>query len=304
MDVVLSEWVTPVVLYVLLAFGLVRWMGKKYIVGTKRIWRLFVQFLTCFVVLLALAIWQGQVELAFSNLTVVWAMGIGSGLACFYNWKAQDLSLGKTSVFTIWDDILGMCLSYVVLSEGRYLNTVSATGIVLSGIALVLFAVHAFRRRGDTNVLPLAFFGYIAIYSVIWGVGLFGQRYFKVDEVPFAAFGLAWYGGTVITSLGLLLFMHEKDPKQRGMLTLRETVITIVYGLLIALCLGVAFWSYQSPQTIVQPIYFVSEAIIPTIIAFLFFNERVQYGKIEYLYLGLAVGAVALIFVGYMELFV
>lgn len=301
MHSILTWWMTPVLLYIALAFGLVRWMGKKYIVGDKRTRRLFVQYLTCLAGVVVWALVEGHAATAFSaTLIIMWFVGAANGIACFYNWKAQDLSMGKTSVFTIWDDVIAMTLSYVVLSEGRYLNSWSGSGILLSIVALLLFGQHAYRAklRGEEKV-PVECFYYVGVYSVLWGVALFTSRYYSDAHIPFSAFGLAWYGGSVIAAAGLLVWMHEEDPKQRGALSLHDIGVTIFYSLLILLCLVVGYWSYRHPQTVVQPIYFVAEALVPTAIGFWFFGEKKQFDPAEYFYLALAIVAVLLIFVGY-----
>lgn len=300
MNAIFVDWRLPVVLYIVLAFGLVRWMGKKYIVGDKRTKRLFLQFFVCFIAAVVLAVTQGQVTVAFEAAAIVWLVGLINGVACFYSWKAQDISLGKSSVFTIWDDIIAMGLSFVILNEGRHINAWSGAGITLSITALSLFAFHAYRAKGrGESDLPLKCILYIGIYSALWGIALFAQRYFSAGAVSFTAFALAWYGGSTIAAFALRAFVHEKDPSQQGELTTRDKVITTAYSILIISCLGVAYWSFKSPQVIVQPIYFVAEAIVPTAIAFLFFNERKQFDRIEYVYLGIALFAVLLIFWGY-----
>lgn len=300
MVIILADWRLPVVLYIVLAFGLVRWMGKKYIVGDKRTKRLFLQFLVCFLVAFVLSVSQGQVALVFGTTAIVWVVGLMNGVACFYSWKAQDISLGRSSVFTIGDDIISMSLSYFILNEARYINIWSGSGIALAIIALLLFVNHAYRAkiRGESE-LPLQGLLYIGVYSVLWGVAIFAERYFSANEVPVAPFALAWYGGSLVAAFLIRVFVHEKDTRQMGDLTFRDKVITAVYSMLIISCLGLVYWSFKSPQIIVQPIYFVAEAIVPTIIAFVFFSERAQFDAAEYVYLGVAIAGVLLIFRGY-----
>ncbi len=301
MAIFLGAWWIPVVLYIALAFGLVRWIGKKYIVGDKRTRRLLIQFLTCFTGAMVLLAITGQWSLVFTSTVIVWFIGLANGIACFYNWKAQDLSMGKTSVFTIWDDVIAMSLSYFVLSEGRFINGWTGCGIAVSLLALILFAQHAYRHRKKDSALPMECFVYIAIYSVIWGVAMFSERYFSAEYIPVAPFLVAWYGGSVISALGLRLFMHEQDPKQHGDLSLRDIGFTIVYSLLTISCFGVAYWSYRAPQVIVQPIYLVAEAIVPVLVASWFFSDHKgeKFDTAEKAFLGLAAVAVVLIFIGF-----
>lgn len=295
----LQLWWLPVSIYVVLAFGFVRWMGKKYIVGDKRTRRLLVQYLTCLAGATLLAVLTGSVGIAFTSVIVIWPIGFINGIACFYHWKAQDLSLGKTSVFTIWDDVIAMSLSFAFLDEGRFLNIWSSSGIVLSVVALGLFAYHAYRH--DNKGLSWRCLYYIGIYSLMWGVAMFYERKFSADHMPVSAFLLAWYGGSTLSALALRIFMHEDDPKQRESLTGWDVRITILYALSVLACLAVAYWAYRSPQTVVQPIFFVSEAIVPVVVARIFFNTQKgeQYDSSEKLYLGLAITAVVLICVGF-----
>lgn len=94
--------------------------------------------------------------------------------------------MSRTSLFTYWDDLIAIGLSFAILGEQRFLSTVGALGVGLSFLAVALFYIHANRKmeRGkDVRAgFPPALFFFVGIYSIIWGVAAFSNRFFNLKQ--------------------------------------------------------------------------------------------------------------------------
>ncbi|MEK7642651.1 MAG: hypothetical protein AAB392_02535 [Patescibacteria group bacterium] len=231
-----THWLLPVLLYIVIAHLGIGW-AKKYIVGLhSRTQRFFLQYLFCAVMAIIFAIALGQ----FSLSPYIVGIGLLNGLACYCMWKATDISLAKTSLFTFIDDILAMSLSYMILAEGEILNSWNSTGIGLCVLSVVLFALYAYQRRES-----LAFFVYTAVYSVLWGVTIFSVRYAAFNKLPPGQFLSGWYLGSLVAAILIVLFYKDNDESQREnetkTLRIADVAGMFVYAFGIALCLGTLF---------------------------------------------------------------
>ena len=292
-----GSWLFPIALYSGFAHGLVR-TSNKYVSGkhsrTKRVLLNF-SFAALFMTTYAALSGQFKVD-AMSG--IVFVIGFFNAFGAYCQWKATDVSLSKTSLFTFGDDVYAMGLSYVILREGVYLNLVSGGGIALAVTSAIALAIHAYKR-GES----IALYVYVGIYSVIWGFAMFSQRYFAVDAMPVGQFVSSWYIGAVVGALVLVLFYKDSaDKSQQGIHTLRfrDIVEMFFYGAGISLSLAIAYWAYSlAPQMIVQPIFMVSEALIPFAIGWWFFKEKNTFDKKERVYALTGLFGIALIAVGF-----
>jgi len=113
---------------------------------------------------------------------------------------------------------------------------------------------------------------YIGIYSVIWGVASFLDRYFAITGISFSEFLVSWYGGTLIGISCILFFFREegltiKVPK-------KEIMGVGILAIAIWLSMFLGYWAAKlAPITVFQPIFMVSEAVLPTLIGLLLFRE-------------------------------
>lgn len=286
--VFLSIWWIPVFLRFVLGFGVASWILKKVSGMHSRTRRFFLQY--CFCVLIAISLGLLEGELAINSRTITVAViGFFNGMAAFCQWKALDISLSKTSLFTFWDDIIAMGISYVVLNEGEFLNGGILAGIILSLSALVGFCVRDYRKTKSTDhgkdakATKIAFFIYVGAYSVIWGIALFFMRYFAFNKMPAGAFLPAWYSGALIAAVIILLAYTEQDNgKTTFIKTVKEKISFFAWSAAassaILVSLGITYWSYwYAPQIVVQPLYLVGEMIVPAIIGLFAFKERQEY---------------------------
>src|SRR3989344_5796317 len=160
----------------------------KMIVGKhSRTKRLFVSYVFC-AILSWIVLGISGVKLTITPIFCsILFVGLLNGWGAYCQWRAVDISLSKNSLFTFWDDIIAMTLSCFILQEGRFLNGWSWFGVVLSFGAVIVMALHSYRQqqkgKSDPSThTPLVFYGFVASYSVIWGVAVFCQRYWGVQE--------------------------------------------------------------------------------------------------------------------------
>ena len=292
------HWLVPIVLYIVLAYIGIRWMQKKIVDLHSKTKRLFLNFLFCALFAITFAVVMGHV--IFNTMTlIIFGIGILNGVANYASWKATSISLSRTSLFSFVDDIIPMALSYAILGEGQFLNTFSEWGIALCFLATILFVRHSYKKEGRAS---LVFFVYVAVYSIIWGIANFSARYSAVSGVPVGQFLMSWYIGSFVTATLLVLLYKDPDEKPGRMpaLAARDVLVMFVYAGGIALCLAIEFWALTlAPQTLVQPIFLVAEATIPTVIGLTIFKERSTFDRAQWCFAALGMLGVILIAFSY-----
>ena len=226
---------------------------------------------------LAYGLWSDQAGLSKETLLIA-LLGFFNGFAAYCQWRAIHISLSKNSLFTFWDDIIGMTLSYSILGESGFINLRSGLGIGLSLAVVILFAIHGYnkaKKNGEEKV-NLSFYGYVALYSIIWGVATFVMRYSGVHGKTGGRFIWSWYGGTLLAALVLLIFYKDQSGGQQkaSALTMRDLGVTFVLSACVTASLVFTYASYQqAPQVIVQPIFLVGEMTVPSMLGLYLFKE-------------------------------
>ncbi len=284
-------WLVPVVGRILVANGIFPAVLKRNVGLHSRTKRFFLQYLFCSILAVAVAIAVGSLTVNPVTAGIV-ALGFFNGLAAYAQWKAIDISLSRTSLFTFWDDLIAMALSYVILHEGRVLTLGGYAGIVLSFGAVILFAVHTYQKKasGSTARINPRFFLYVAFYSVIWGVATFLMKYFGYTGVPTGTFMAAWYVGAFIAAIVLLFTYRDQTPASGERLAARDAAWMLVLAACIMAALALGYWSYRmAPQNVVQPLFLVGEMIVPTLIGLYVFSERKGLVMKEKIYFALAI---------------
>lgn len=283
------EWAT--IIRVLVGFGLCQGILIKFVAQQGRrterfLWQFVFTF--AFAALWAVVEWNAQRFdawfLAFVGVGFVGAFGT------FYQWRALAISQTRNALFTFWDDIVAMSLAVVLLGEESFLTTPVGIGIGLSFFGLFLFIRHAWMKKksGAEAAVPLRFYGYIAIYSVMWGVAYFGERYWAFREFPVSGFLLAWYTGTLLLALCMFLFYKDAASEEQDLSPIDAKGLVYVFVLAVAIfaTMALTIVAYKAPQVIVQPIFFVSEMVIPSVLGVLLWREKLD-GK-EWFYFAVA----------------
>ena len=138
------SWQVAIFLRILFGFGvsslLVKWLSRR----EGRTALFFFQFVFAFCFSLSLAFVSG--DITFDVLFVgIALLGAFNTVGTYFQWKAVAISQSRNALFTFWDDVIAIALSWSLLHEGRYLTTTSSIGIMLSLMALGLFLRHAWR---------------------------------------------------------------------------------------------------------------------------------------------------------------
>ncbi len=197
------------------------------------------------------------------------------------------------------DDLIAMALAYYFLNEGQLLNPPMTAGILLSFAAVALLSHSDYRRKDTTpeGGHPLALYGWIAGYSVIWGVAIFCTRLMALENIGASTFIAGWYSGALLAALVIL----QLKPGARTAITARDAILSVGLGCVILTALGLNYWALAvAPLLIVQPLFLVSEMVLPALIGLFGFGEKKDYGSAEWCYLGAGALGATLVITGFV----
>lgn len=115
------------------------WFLKGRVIDQNLLRRYFLQYIfaACFGVGVALLV--NQLNLAPVTLLVL-MVGIMNGFATYNYFRAATMNLSALSVFGFMDDVIAISLGYFVLNERAFFNSGLKVGLVLSGVAAILYA--------------------------------------------------------------------------------------------------------------------------------------------------------------------
>jgi hypothetical protein len=258
-------------LYIGIGFIAVRYI-ERLIIGERRLSeRFFWQYVFCFSLsFLYFGLNGGALSAAFWTIV---GIGILNGTANFTRWQAMRIAgLANVSVLTFFDDLVAMTLSYIIIKEERNLmNWPIAIGIIISVVCAILLA---FERHKKKEPFAFLFLAYVGIYSVLWGVCYFSQRYFALAGISPAEYLLAWYGGTFVVAQAIFIRNLGKD-KDKPSLGQKDCLIIAGLASLIWCSLWIALNVLRYvPQVGFQPILLDAEAILPTFVGLYLFGEK------------------------------
>ena len=118
-------------------------------------------------------------------------------------------------------------------------------------------------------------------------------------EMPIPLFLSAWYTGTFITAVLMHLFYRDQGDKNAGTapITMRGLLIIFMLSVSILLSMALTIVTYRAPQVIIQPIFLVSEMILPALIGLYLFHERKNFDTWQWIFF--AIGTVGALIVGF-----
>ena len=272
----IPSWLIPVMARIAVANGVFPILLKRITGLHSRTTRFFLQYLFCVALAIVATLTVTSFDLTPLTLMLV-VLGAVNALAAYAQWKAVDISLSATAMFTFWDDIIAMGLSYVILHEARSFNPGVALGIALSLGSVVAQVIHTAKRDRVPRLqgIPLRFYAYVGFYSLIWGVATFLMKYYGSAGVTSGSFILPWYAGAFLAATGLLLL--RKRPAADVGLRIGGQGVLIVFFLsaCVIASLALGYWAYRlAPQNVVQPFFLIGEMIVPALIGFFLFGER------------------------------
>jgi len=246
--------------------------------------RLVVLFGFCAIVAITIAYIAGELRHITHLALIVVVIGILNSLAVLCQWQAVHISLSKTSLFTFWDDLIGMGLAALFLHETQVFNTVTALGMSISIFAVILFAVISYRRRRLENSLlknKLSFYFYVLGYSVIWGLSIFVYRHVGLEGLSTSLFLASWYVGSALGA-SMILLLGKTVYTTEEKLPLRHILWMLGLGIAIMSANALTYVSYlRVPLNIAQPIFLVGEMVLPAFIGLYIFHERNKLTLLE-----------------------
>ncbi len=291
-------------LRVLTAFILAQYLVKMVAGKDRRTERFLWQYLFTLLIAGTLALFTGAVVFGREFFVIV-IIGFVSAGGTLLSWKAIAISQSRTALFTFWDDIIAMGLSYFILHEGRFITLPVGIGIALSFLSLALFVryewVHRVQKKEGGYAIPLKFYVYVLVYSILYGIAMFGQRFWSFQHLPILTFALAWYIGACAAAVLIRLFYKDKggDQQTKKSFTVLDVLLHFMLALSTYASLVLASVAYLAPQVIVQPIFLVGEMIIPALMGLFIFHERKHFDLTEWFYFAIGFTGALLVASGF-----
>ncbi|MBI4138606.1 hypothetical protein HY479_00455 [Candidatus Uhrbacteria bacterium] len=266
-------WQIPVVLRIITAHVAHPIIQKKLAGLPSRTRRLRAMFLMCLVLSAGYAAVSPSPFVLDRWFILICAIGVANSFAAYASWRAVDMSLSKTALFTFMDDVIPITLGIVLLGENKIITPALGLGVVLCVGAVIVNTVMDSREKpAEEGKTGWRIFLWIGIYSVIWGVAHFLFRVFALNGVSLPTFLVGWYGGAFLGSFAVLHLMGEKEAGPT--LTRRGIAGVAILTTTAFSSLALAYWANQNaPLAVTQPIFQVSEMILPTLIGLLYFKE-------------------------------
>ena len=269
-------WQIPVMCRIIFGYMIAPALIKKIATAPSRTRALVWQYFFSAILALTVAL-IADANLLEKRMAAVAIIGAFNAFACYCHWRAVDISLSRTSLFTQADDLICLALGYIILGEGKFLSAWLGIGLILSLVSVFMFTFAKTRapkannaKRHERKKWTIGV--WVMLYSIIWGVAIFSMRYFSLAGMSLPSYIAAWYSGSYIGALMVFLLGGKKEagaPLKKAQI-LRVAPLSLV----IWLSLMSAYWAKMlAPITVVQPIFQVSEMIFPTLIGLWIFKE-------------------------------
>lgn len=212
-------------------------------------------------------------------------------VANYFHWQALKTHQSLTAVFTWLDDLICIILGYIVLSEGKFLNSNIAIGMAMVFLAVIIFSSFKGSLRNISGQRLTSLIVSITKYSVIWGAVMFLMRFFALRGMQWFQFVPTWYLGSFIGASAMFLL---SDKKTRGSAAELKPYLPVCFGVgmstLVSMLLTFSVRSWPNlPILATQPIFQASEMILPTMVGLYIYNEKKNFN-----WLGLAAMAIGL----------
>lgn len=283
------NWLLPVFSRMIVAHVIGSFMQKKIAGLPSRVIRIRWQFAICLTLALIFLFASREFSLKGGSIVIV-AVGFANSIAVYAQWRSIDLSLSKTALFTQADDIIAIVLGQVLLGEGKFISWLMVFGLFL--VFAPTLALPGNTRPGWQLVK------WVTIYSVIWGLAVVAFRHFAASGLPLGQFMAAWYLGSLVGAI-ILGRLIEKNIRGHR-LSIRE--ITAV-GLLALIVWAAMLLNYislrQAPIIVVQPLFQVSEMVLPFLVGLFVFKEAKGLSRTGKSSLAISFAGGLLIILGY-----
>ena len=167
-------WQLPVVLRVIIGNIASPYLAKRLTSGQYQVKNFFTHYAIIFVLVFPLTLAFSWKNFWLGEFIVFLVIGFINSLGSFLYWRALDISLTKTSLFTQLDDFIAIFLAFLFFHEGTILTSNLLIGFLLTGAAAVcLMALKGYEEKNRKLILL------VLGYSLIWGFGFFAIKYFS-----------------------------------------------------------------------------------------------------------------------------
>lgn len=284
------NWKILAVLICLYQYGLVSILIKK--IGASegsRARKLVWQYFFCAFLAITTAMVAKQITLSISLVAIAF---IGMAVACgaYCHWRAFAVSMSRTAMLSILDDLIAMTLGYAILGELRILTPALTIGVIIVVTSGILFAKAQHEYKLGGGKLGNQYAIWVFCYTIFGGVAMFSTRFFSLQGMPILTYVAAYYFGAWLAALLLRFLVMGPDEIGRP-LTNSQRVKVLLLGTSLWISLMLSYFiRIFVPITVIQPISLVAEMSIPTMIGLVIFHE----GK------GLSARGVGLILIGFI----
>ena len=124
------------------------------------------------------------------------------------------------------------------------------------------------------------------------------MRYFGVKNLPAATFLPCWYAGAMFA--GLLIFCKEGNGEGIKPSFRQDYLIMPLFSVFVLAALALQYWAFElAPLIVVQPIFLVSEMILPALIGLYIFGEHKEFNAQEKFFFAMGIAGGILIGVNF-----
>lgn len=284
------DWHIAVTLSI--GFSVFVWIMVKLIANKlPRSHAISLQFLICAILISLFNLAAGNFHFSKEAIVVI-PIGVFVAFGNYCQWRAIEVSLNRTSIFSPLGDVLTVVLAGIFLSEFAEWNYGLAAGTILCFLAIFLFLKGRNARKENqngNNVKKWLLFMLGAI--IIFGTATFLMKVFSAN-IPCARFLMYWYVGTFIGSLFLFYFEKQNPFRFPGKLIFVVPLISLgIMG-----NLAMVYWGFElAPASKVVPFRLVGVTFLPVLIGWFLFKEREGLSKNEMLAFLISVAGALLI---------
>ncbi|MFH1822648.1 MAG: EamA family transporter [Patescibacteria group bacterium] len=276
-------WQIIISLRIITAYVFTPLLLKKITGLPARTRRLCWQFFFCAIFsFLFLLLFKENISVINKFWLIIAGVGLINSFACYSYWRAIDISLSKTALFTQADDIIAILLGFLFLNEIKFLKPELIFGLIICFGAASLLIFQSYKAKstnlhGENNFKLIL---WVAGFSLIYGIAAFLMRYFAITGITFSTFLTSWYTGSFLGALIILSFAGKNEAGKK--LNLKSISGVFILSLVIWLSMLLGYWTVKLvPITVFQPIFLVSELILPALLGLYIFKERKKLTFLE-----------------------
>ena len=219
-------------------------------------------------------------------------VGIFNAIACYSHWRAVAISHSKTALFIPASSVVSVILAVLLLGEAKIVTTESWIGIFLLFISAFVLASGKSKTNKKIN---FEFLFWIVIMTLLFSaVTVFMKYSASVIAVSRWSFSFEYYLGSAFGALGVFLFSRKEERGNKlGSQGWKET-LPLAISIYVSHIL--IYWTLElAPLSIIAPLFRVSGLVFPFLIGQLYFNEKSDFTRKDWLGCLIAVLGVALI---------